>query len=408
MPKRPKLPNGYWNNIQHCKAEAVKFVSRIQWQKESGSSYKWATKNKWVDECAAHMISIKKPDGYWTLERCKEEARKYKTKAEWRLTHRGSFSKANKEKWLGQCCEHMESKGLWFGPATILEFLIAHDIDHKVEYRFNGSPEIERRPFDFYLPFYNLIIEFHGEQHLTGWSRRDEDARSIQVRDLFKKNWALEQGIEFLEIKQWEINSKEDIFSTIREKIQQIAKIKNCEPPKARRELTKPELLRIKNRLKWTLEACVAEAQKYTTIKQWRTKSESSYQAAFKKNWIDDCSSHMSRALHKKDHWTLKRCIEDAKLYKTKSEWQQGRRSGYSFAIKNKWLEQCTSHMVPDGRKTVGQRIWTYEKCIELALSCKSRAEFKKASGSAYARARIRGWLDDCCSHMVPNKREAS
>ncbi len=69
MPKRPKLPNGYWNNIQHCKAEAAKFVSRSQWQKESGSSYKWATKNQWVDECAAHMISIKKPNGYWTLER---------------------------------------------------------------------------------------------------------------------------------------------------------------------------------------------------------------------------------------------------------------------------------------------------------------------------------------------------
>ena len=56
--------------------------------------------------------------------------------------------------------------------------------------------------------------------------------------------------------------------------------------------------------------------------------------------------------------------------------------------------------MEPDRRKTVGQRLWTKEKCIELAKTCNSRAEFKRASGSAYLRARVNGWLDECCYHM--------
>jgi hypothetical protein len=43
------------------------------------------------------MSSERKPNHYWTLELCKEEANKYKTKVEWRLTSRASFSKANKE-----------------------------------------------------------------------------------------------------------------------------------------------------------------------------------------------------------------------------------------------------------------------------------------------------------------------
>lgn len=400
MQKRSKLPNGHWNNLENCKAEAIKYVTRTEWQKSSPLSYRWATKNKWLEECTAHMSLVRMPDGYWTLDRCQKEARKYKTKVQWRMEHRASFSKANKQKWLTQCCEHMESSGMWFGPASILETLLSHDVSYEMEYRFKDGLEISRRPFDFYLPDYNLVIEFHGEQHLIGWGRKDSDAKDIQVRDLFKKTWAKDHGINYLEIKQWEIKSKEEIFEKVIKELKSIAKKNNLAIVLIKRDLTKSELLKVKNRLKWTKETCISEAKKYSTIKEWQIGSAGSYQAAFKKKWLEECSSHMDRQLHKKNHWTLAACIKDAQQYKTKSEWQQATRSGYSIAAKNKWIEKCTAHMEPDGRKTVGQRLWTKEKCIELAKTCNSRAEFKKASGSAYLRARVKGWLDECCAHM--------
>jgi hypothetical protein len=93
--------------------------------------------------------------------------------------------------------------------------------------------------------------------------------------------------------------------------------------------------------------------------------------------------------------------MQDAMQYKTKSEWCSAKRSGYSIASKNGWLEQCTAHMNQDMRKIGVQRVWTFEKCLELARSCSSRAEFKRASGSAYHRARVKGWLEECCAHMV-------
>jgi L-fucose isomerase-like protein len=85
MQKRAKLPNGYWKILGNCKAEALKYSSRSEWQKDSPLSYRWATKNKWVEECAGHMTSTRMPDGYWTLERCQEMAKNYTTKAQWRL-----------------------------------------------------------------------------------------------------------------------------------------------------------------------------------------------------------------------------------------------------------------------------------------------------------------------------------
>ena len=300
MQKRAKLLNGYWNNSEHCKAEALKYSSRSEWQKRSPLSYRWATQNNWSEECASHMRSNRMPSGYWTLERCQDEARKYKSKVQWRMEHRASFSKANKERWLVQCCDHMETSGMWFGPASILEALLSYDVRYEAEYRFQDGTEIDRRPFDFYLPDYNLVIEFHGEQHLIGWGRRDSDAQDIQARDFFKKTWAKDHGINYLEIKQWEVKAKEEIFDKVLEELKSISKNKNLDIPLIKRDLNPSELLKVKNRLKWTKESCISEAKKYATIKEWQIGSAGSYQAAFKKNWLVECSSHMYRLLHKK------------------------------------------------------------------------------------------------------------
>lgn len=345
MERRKKLPNGYWNNLDNCLVEARKYSTNSAWQKGSPLSYRWACKNKWLEKCSAHMATSRVPDGYWTLERCKEEARKYKTKVEWRAGDRASFSAANRQKWITECCNHMETGGLWFGPASIVETLLSHDIPYETEFRFKGDPEIARRPFDFYLPSFNLIIEFHGEQHLIGWGRRDEDAQAIQERDLFKRNWALARNINFLEIKQWEISSKEDIESLVLAKVNQIASMAGTRIALFKRSLTESELQIIKAKLKWTLEACIAEAAKYQSIKEWQIANAGSYNAAHGKGWLDKCTVHMERKLHKRNHWTLENCIKDALQYKTRREWRLTPRSAYSTASRNKWIELCFAHM---------------------------------------------------------------
>jgi very-short-patch-repair endonuclease len=346
---RPKKPNGYWQILENCIQEAKNHQTRTAWQKANPLSYRTAAKNGWLEQCCAHMLVIKRQDGYWTLERCKEQALKYKTKVEWRLTDRASFSRANKQGWLEDCCSHMEKGLLWFGPASILEYLISHDIRCFQEHRFKDSLEISRRPFDFYIPAYKLVIEFHGEQHRIGWGRRSEDAEQIQSRDLFKKNWALENGLEYLEIKEWEINSKEDIHNQIDKKLREVALKNNISLILVKRELTNSELIKVKSRVKWTLENCILESKKYKNIKEWQTASAGSYQAAFKKGWIDKCTEHMTRQLAPRNYWTLERCKADALKYKSRTEWSKAKPSGYSVAAKKGWLKECCLYMV-DGR----------------------------------------------------------
>lgn len=400
MERRKKLPNGYWNNQDHCLEEARKYKTKAEWQGKSPLSYRWAAKNGWLDECSSHMASIRKPDGYWTLDRCKQVASKYQIKVEWRVGDKASFSAANRRGWVSECCSHMQTGGLWFGPASIVETLLSHNIAYEMEHRLKGSTAISRRPYDFYLPKYNLLIEFHGEQHKIGWGRRTGDAQSIQERDAFKKEWALSNGYHFLEIGQWDVTSKEDIGKLVLEKLVQISSKDDLILNLKRRPLTPGEQELAKSRIRWTLAACKEEASKYSAIKKWQVGSASSYNAAFAKGWLDECSAHMERKLHPRRYWTLERCIEQAKQFESKAKWSAAKRSGYTIASKNGWMDQCTSHMQPDLRTVPKQRLWTLEKCLELAKTCATRTEFKSKSVSAYQRARIRGWLDQCCAHM--------
>jgi very-short-patch-repair endonuclease len=398
MLKAKKKPNGYWDK-KNCRAEAQKYASRSSWQDSSPISYRTAMKNGWLDYCASHMVTSRKADGFWTLARCKAEAKKYRTRAEWRLHQRSSYGKAVKESWLDECCAHMDRGVKWFGPSAIQEFLLAHDVAHKCEHRFKSEPSMAKLPFDFYIPKYNLLVEYHGEQHRTGWGRKDADAKQIQARDALKKRWALESQYNYIEIRNWEITSKSNIWEKLTDGLRRAANREGFQLNLVKRALTPRERKLVKSRLKWTQEVCCAEATKYSSIGEWQLKSASSYNAAFQKGWIDACTGHMERKLHKRNYWTLERCAEESRKYASKKAWINAPRSGYTTAVAKGWVEQCSSHFV-DGRKLVGNRKWTLEVCRRLAATCSTRAEFKSKSASAYQRARVRGWLDECCAHM--------
>jgi len=109
--ERLQKPNGYWT-LERCKADALKYKTKAEWGKNS-LGYKMAREYGFTEECCSHMVSPEKPKGYWTLERCMEDARKYQTRGDWRRaklseTASGYNTAANKG-WLDKCCRHMES-----------------------------------------------------------------------------------------------------------------------------------------------------------------------------------------------------------------------------------------------------------------------------------------------------------
>ena len=60
-------------------------------------------KNGWLDECTKHMVSINKPKGYYTKEKCIEEAKKHRTSTEWNKKSSRSYAVASRNGWLQEC-----------------------------------------------------------------------------------------------------------------------------------------------------------------------------------------------------------------------------------------------------------------------------------------------------------------
>ncbi len=94
-----KKPNGFWT-IDKCTAEAKKYKSYTDFQSNSSSAYGASLKNGWLNTIQANFIDIKKPNGYWTFELCKNEAKKYKNKRQFSLGSSGAHDASYKNKWL--------------------------------------------------------------------------------------------------------------------------------------------------------------------------------------------------------------------------------------------------------------------------------------------------------------------
>ena len=74
-------PINYWT-YENCKVEALKYDTRNEFRIKSSGAYASVLRNGWIDEVCIHMIRIVNVRNYWSFERCKEEALKYKTRSE--------------------------------------------------------------------------------------------------------------------------------------------------------------------------------------------------------------------------------------------------------------------------------------------------------------------------------------
>ena len=122
-------------------------------------------------------------------------------------------------------CDHIHSKQgcpICFdskGEIEIAKYLKENDIKFERQKKFSDCKYKRVLAFNFYLPDYNLCIEFDGEQHFRAipyWGLKAEEAfKIIQLRDKIKTDYCKTNKIKLLRIKYTEniINKLQVIFS---------------------------------------------------------------------------------------------------------------------------------------------------------------------------------------------------
>ncbi len=153
----------------------------------------------------------------------------------------------------------------------------------------------------------------------------------------------------------------------------------------------------------WTKERCIDEALKYYTTKEWAEKGSSSYSTAKHKGWLIECSKHMIALIKPDGYWTLEQCKKDALNYNTIREWEIKDKTSYSIARKKQFFNQCISHMKEIKKP---QNYWTLELCIESASKYITATEWHKKEGGAYAASLKKGWYQECIQHIKKNKHK--
>lgn len=80
------------------------------------------------------------------------------------------------------------------GERVVTAYLERHKLPYEYQKRFSTCRRFQLLSFDFYLPKFNVIIEFDGEQHFRPYYKgknRITRIKDSQVRDQIKDEWAL-------------------------------------------------------------------------------------------------------------------------------------------------------------------------------------------------------------------------
>lgn len=96
------------------------------------------------------------------------------------------------------------------GEQKIMDFLISKDIHFIKGKEFDWS---QRKRYDFYLPDFNLLIEYHGKQHYEEVPTFKVPLKEQQEIDALKLDLAISHGFNYLTISYKNFDNVEEILA---------------------------------------------------------------------------------------------------------------------------------------------------------------------------------------------------
>jgi len=394
-----------------CEKEARKYVTRKEFYINDKRAYEAAVKYGWLDGFT-WLKSEKRPNKYWTKERCAKESRKYTSKKDFLEGCPAAFAAAAKKGWLDGFT--------WLVDKRV--DIIKGKIDSVYVYVFEetktayvGRTLIRRQTKRDKEHIYN--------QESDGVAKyAKQNNIPVPPMQILESNLTLKEGLEREDYwRQWyekqgyimlnkgatgigkgslgAINKGKWNKNTCYKEAQKYNSCSEFEKANASAYDAARRNGWIKDYIwfdilwepKWDKETCYQEAKKYKTRGDFQKGSPSAYNVAFRKKWIKDYEWLVSRIKYPRGYWgDYDRCYQEAKKYKSRSEFQIGNRSAYDSARKHGWLDDYVWF-----KEKAKNKYWNRETCYEEAKKYKSATEFAKHAIRAYELSRINGWIND-------------
>ena len=148
---------------------------------------------------------IESEDGYTLLSK---ECNQLRDKVKIQCKHGHIYEVVVNNFKMGQRCPYCnESKG----EKEIEKIIKKYGIDFEPQYKFEDCKFYKGLPFDFYLPQYNICIEYDGEFHYKMIMGFNEFVNG-KIRDTIKTIYCKENEIKLIRIPYWDFNKIEEIL----------------------------------------------------------------------------------------------------------------------------------------------------------------------------------------------------
>lgn len=405
-----RKPHKYWN-YETCYKEALKYKSRSEFTTYCDPAYRVALRNKWLDDYVWFVSPMR-----WTYDTCKEEAMKYSSRSEFAQASSGAYHVACKNNWLDEFTWlpsdarqlRLERHGLWTQEACFEE---AKKYKSRTEFaQKNGSAyknATKHRWIDDYTWLRDERLDIVGGQIDLVYAYEFTTEHAVYVgRTLMKRQKDRDRQHLF------KIDS---VSSFAKERNIAVPKMKVLESgltldegvlkeafwiEKYRKEgwtlLNKAKAGSIgmigKGKTRYSYEVCTELSKECSDRAELKEKFPQAYRIALRKGWLDDfvwLKDGKKVGADKRRKYDRQTCFEEAKKYKTITDFEKGNKGACRAARANGWMKDYTWFTL------LWQKKWNKESCYAEAKKCTTLEDFMTRKGSAYATACANKWIDD-------------
>jgi predicted GIY-YIG superfamily endonuclease len=307
----------------------------------------------------------------WTYEKVLESAKKFNHIFDWELGDRNAYRAAKIRGWFKEATAHMTKK---IRKAFTTKY--TDDDIFAIALKFNTPREWYTESPSTYSIAHQRNIVGKATAHMQ---------RQIAKAGTYTEEVIKNSALKYSSIKEWIQNEPKFYAAAWRQGL-----LNQVKPIKVK----KPKPIKVKEPkiLKFTKEEVMASAKNYNTRRDWKKDSPHHYDFAYRHKFIDECTSHMVRAIKVKElnsikahfvklpkilKFTKEEVMASAKNYNTRRDWNKGSPHHYDFAYRHKFIDECTSHMERLGSKS-HRCIYFIKIPIEKSIYVGLTFDFKK------------------------------
>jgi len=195
-----------------CQEIALEYSYRKEFSIKNKNAYYSARHNGWLDEICQHMIYKKVENGYWNnLENCRNEAIKYNTKTEFNKYSQEAYKFSRKNGWIDIICEHMTPVGNRYNKCIYsYEFSDNHvyvGLTYDIEIRSKSRKKDKNDPVIKHMTESGLIPV---RKQITDYIPVDD---AIKMEDFYLKKYVEEGWIALNRGKTGGIGSHSNVWN---------------------------------------------------------------------------------------------------------------------------------------------------------------------------------------------------